>query len=274
MDNSTTIANTSTVNTTSTTSTANAGATTTTETTTTNTTNNNNNNNNNNSKNNPGNWTAFRMNGTAVNTYGKFTVHNTTHMFWELLEKDNIVDSVWIVKDVHSKNNVSEKLKKKILKDIMDQLLTTTLKPAKTTASVPPVAGGGGGGGVDAKGGSRGGGGGGRGRAGKPSRGGGGGVNTHSSDGSVETLPFLTDNRRQTLIIVLSGVGGSMLILITIYVAVKSHRNRLKPLGAWNESKKSFYRNIQNLENDLGPEDDFSGNSSPTSKLLSDSMDM
>uniref|UniRef100_A0A0L8H6Z1 Purple acid phosphatase n=1 Tax=Octopus bimaculoides TaxID=37653 RepID=A0A0L8H6Z1_OCTBM len=192
--------------------------------------------------NNTGNWTAFRQSEFSLNSYGRFTVYNCTHLFWEQVQDGKDLDSIWIVKGEHTKNNVSKELQKKIIQTVMDQLASTT--PKVTT---PPIA-----------------------------------VGTHvtvnGSQHSVLSSPFLKGNSSQTLIISLSAVGGCILILITVCMVIRSNRNKTSPVTSWNDGgfvKRSFYRNIKNLENDIMTEEmDMHDGSLPTSKLLSENMDI
>uniref|UniRef100_A0A0L8H5I1 Purple acid phosphatase n=1 Tax=Octopus bimaculoides TaxID=37653 RepID=A0A0L8H5I1_OCTBM len=189
-----------------------------------------------------GNWTAFRQSEFSLNSYGRFTVYNCTHLFWEQVQDGKDLDSIWIVKGEHTKNNVSKELQKKIIQTVMDQLASTT--PKVTT---PPIA-----------------------------------VGTHvtvnGSQHSVLSSPFLKGNSSQTLIISLSAVGGCILILITVCMVIRSNRNKTSPVTSWNDGgfvKRSFYRNIKNLENDIMTEEmDMHDGSLPTSKLLSENMDI
>ncbi|XP_036366285.1 acid phosphatase type 7 isoform X3 [Octopus sinensis] len=189
-----------------------------------------------------GNWTAFRQSGFSLDSYGRFTVYNCTHLFWEQVQDGKDLDSIWIVKGEHTKNNVSKELQKKIIKNVMDQLATTTPK-----ATTPPIA-----------------------------------VGTHvkanGSQHSVLSSPFLKGKSSQTLIISLSAVGGCILILITVCMVIRSNRNKSSPVSSWNDGgfvKRSFYRNIKNLENDIMSEElDMHDGSLPTSKLLSENMDI
>lgn len=172
-----------------------------------------------------GNWTAFRQSQGSLNSYGKFTVYNESHIFWQQIQNDSVLDSVWIVKDKHTTNNVSNEFKQKVIKKVMEQFPETT---------------------------------------------------THSDLSNFgPSAEDKADDAYLHLMVIALSVGGALaLIFIMAYIVVRNHRKKGVTVKHWNDNvyvKKSFYRNIKNLENELMCDDlDVSDGSLATSKLLSE----
>lgn len=170
-------------------------------------------------------WTAFRQSEGSLNSYGKFTVYNESHLFWEQIQNGDILDSIWVVKEQHTTNNVSKEFKQKVIDKVMEQF------PEMTTNS-------------DLS-------------------------NFGPSDDD------LADDAYLHLIVIALSIGGALaLIFIMAYIVIRNHRKKGVTVKHWNDNvyvKKSFYRNIKNLENELMCDDlDVSDGTLPTSKLLSE----
>lgn len=170
-------------------------------------------------------WTAFRQSEGSLNSYGKFTVYNESHLFWEQIQNGDILDSIWVVKEQHTTNNVSKEFKQKIIDKVMEQF------PEMTTNS------------------------------------------DLSNFGPSED--DLADDAYLHLIVIALSIGGALaLIFIMAYIVIRNHRKKGVTVKHWNDNvyvKKSFYRNIKNLENELMCDDlDVSDGTLPTSKLLSE----
>ncbi|BFZ12539.1 hypothetical protein BsWGS_15577 [Bradybaena similaris] len=69
-------------------------------------------------------WSAFHLAGPATNGYGRLTVDNSTHLYWEWISSTSrsTVDSFWIIQESHGDfnfsnlpHNISHQIKQRII---------------------------------------------------------------------------------------------------------------------------------------------------------------
>ncbi|XP_060074531.1 acid phosphatase type 7-like [Ylistrum balloti] len=202
-------------------------------------------------------WSAFRMDVKAFNSFGRLKIYNASHLYWEQVSVKNnkVLDSIWVTQDTHGPFHKAE-LDTEKAKKIEDKEKDAAVKNKATKTGIPsheivsiPHSG------PDMS-----------------------SVDTISPDTSISERArslLASNNVRLAL-----GVGGGVLVLVVIItiVILQKQKKKARKYRRWDETVdygrkfySSGYSQVHNGEKDTDEfEVEVNEPSAPTAKLLTE----
>ncbi|OWF35634.1 acid phosphatase type 7-like isoform X2 [Mizuhopecten yessoensis] len=202
-------------------------------------------------------WSAFRMDIKAFNSFGRLKVYNATHLYWEqvLVKDSKVLDSIWVTQDLHGPfhkaqldtdkaKKIEDKEKDNSVINTDSKTNTASHEEANSPHSGPDVSSG----------------------------------DTNSPDTSI------SDRARSMLestnVRLALGIGGGILVLVVIItiVILQKQKKKARKYRRWDETVdygrkfySSGYSHVQGGEKDTDEfETEVNDPSAPTSKLLTE----